>query len=123
MKVLHLPNVRERARRRWRRCFRGQVLGTENQAKTVLNPWKQRRDMASLDTQVNRLYSSIIAVVLGGLVWVAFNSIAIYQIDWEGLPPTVSVPLVVSLVGSIVFVIGITLSLLVVSRLAKGLPA
>ncbi len=88
-----------------------------------MDRWKQRRDMASLDTQVNRLYSSIVAVVLGGLVWVAFYSIAIYQIDWEGLPSTVSVPLAVSLVGSIVFVVGIILSLLLVSRLVKGLQA
>jgi hypothetical protein len=68
-------------------------------------------------TPLKRLDFSVIAVVLGGLMWVAFYSIAILQMDWESLPSTVSVPLLVSLVGSIVFVVGVILSLLLLRRL------
>ncbi len=74
---------------------------------------------AKIDVRLRRLYSSIVAVFLGGIMWTAFYSIATYQIDWEGLPSTVTIPLVVSLIGSLVFVVGVIISLLLVSRLVK----
>ncbi len=77
------------------------------------------QDKTKVDVRLRRLYSSIVAVVLGGMMWTVFYSVATYQIDWEGLPSTVTIPLVVTLIGSLVFVVGVIISLLMVSRLVK----
>ncbi len=95
----------------------------ENQAERIMDRWKQRFDMASLDMPLKRLYSSIVAVVLGGSMWIAFFAIAMQQTNWEGVLPTIPAAFIVGLVGFSVFVVGITVSLLLVSRLVKGLQA